>query len=62
MKKAVLTVTSDGNCVVVVVEGDDEAVALTMTPADARVLAAKLLKEAYDVDVAALFVRGVGEA
>ena len=62
MKNAVLTVTSDGNRVLVIVEGDDDTVTLTLTPADARDFAAKLLKEAYDVDVAALFVRGVGEA
>ena len=62
MKNAVLTVTSDENRVLVVVEGADDTVALTMTPADARVLAAKLLKEAYTLDVAALFVGEVGEA
>jgi hypothetical protein len=62
MKNAVLTVTSDGNRVLVIVEGDDDTVTLTLTPADARDFAAKLLKEAYTIDVEDAFVRRVGEA
>lgn len=62
MKNAVLTVTSDGNRVLVIVEGDDDTVTLTLTPADARDFAAKLLKEAFTIDVEDAFVRRVGEA
>ena len=62
VKNAVLTVTSDGNRVLVIVEGDDDTVTLTLTPADARDFAAKLLKEAYTIDVEDAFVRRVGEA
>lgn len=62
MKNAVLTVTSDENCVRVVVAGDDDVVTLTLTTADARDFAAKLLKEAYTIDVEDAFVRRVGEA
>jgi len=62
MKNAVLTVTSDENLVRVVVAGDDDIVTLTLTTADARDFAAKLLKEAYTIDVEDAFVRRVGEA
>ncbi len=66
MKNAALTVTSEDDRVLIVVEGEDRAVVLTMTPADARDIAAKLLKEAYtidvDADLAALFDGEVGEA
>lgn len=62
MNNAVLTVTSDGNHVLVTVEGADGTVTLTLPTAAARDFAAKLLKEAYDVDVASLVVRGFGEA
>lgn len=62
MKNAVLTVTSDENCVCVVVAGDDDTVTLTLTTADARDFAAKLLKEAFTIDVEDAFVRRVGEA
>ena len=62
MKNAVLTVTSDGNHVLVTVEGADGTVTLTLTPADARDFAAKLLKEAFTIVVEDAFVRRVGEA
>ena len=62
MKNAVLTVTSDGNHVLVTVEGADGGVTLTLTPADARDFAAKLLKGAFTIDVEDAFVRRVGEA
>lgn len=66
MKNAALTVTSEGDLVFIIVEGADGNVALTMTPADAREIAAKLLKEAYMIDATAdldsLFDGEVGEA
>jgi hypothetical protein len=62
MKNAVLTVTSDENCVRVVVAGDDDIVTLTLTTVDARDFAAKLLKEAFTIDIEDAFVRRVGEA
>jgi len=62
VKNAALTVTSDGDRVLIVVEGADGDVVLTMSPADARDIAAKLLKEAYTIDLDVLFVGQVGEA
>ena len=62
MKNAALTVTADGDRVLIVVEGADGDVVLTMSPADARDIAAKLLKEAYTIDLDVLFVGQVGEA
>lgn len=66
MKNAALTVTAEGERVVIIVQGADGDVMLTMTPADARDIAAKLLQEAHaidvDADLGALFVREVGEA
>lgn len=66
MKNACLTVTTEDDHVVIIVEGADGNVALTMTPTDAREIAAKLLKEAHIIDVAddlgVLFVSRGGEA
>ena len=62
MKNAALTVTADGDRVLIIVEGADGDVVLTMSPADARDIAAKLLKEAYTIDLDVLFVGQVGEA
>jgi hypothetical protein len=62
VKNAALTVTADGDRVLIVVEGADGDVVLTMSPADARDIAAKLLKEAYTIDLDVLFVGQVGEA
>lgn len=62
MKHAALTVTSDGDRVLIIVEGADGDVVLTMSPADARDIAAKLLKEAYMIDLDVLFAGQVGEA
>ena len=62
VKRAALTVTSDGDRVLIILEGADGDVVLTMSPADARDIAAKLLKEAYTIDLDVLFVGQVGEA
>lgn len=62
MKHAALTVTSDDDRVLIIVEGADGDVVLTMSPADARDIAAKLLKEAYMIDLDVLFAGQVGEA
>lgn len=66
MKNAALTVTSDDDHVLIVVQGADGDVVLTMTPTDAREIAAKLLKEAHtiaiDDDLDALFDGKVGSA
>ncbi len=62
MKRAALTVAADGDRVLIILEGADGDVVLTMSPADARDLAAKLLKEAYTLDLDGLFAGQVGEA